>query len=224
MIYTKLTKKAMRISFEAHKDQVDKTGIPYIYHPFHVAEQMDDEITTCVALLHDVVEDSDVTLDDLIEQGFPQEVIDAVALLTHEDSVPYMEYVKRIKSNPVATKVKIADLEHNSDLTRLDHVDSAALERADKYRKAIITLRFPEKRNETATKILAWHLSCCDIDVPFYYRYCTVCGKEIVGAEESTTEISSEDTISYCDNCFRIIRCIDRYCGHCGAQSGFWRG
>lgn len=145
MIYTKLTKKAMKISFEAHKDQVDKSGIPYVYHPFHVAEQMDDEITTCVALLHDVAEDSDITLDDLTEQGFPCEVTDPLALLTHDDNVPYMEYIKRIKTNPVAVKVKIADLEHNSDLTRLDSVDDAALIRADKYRKAIFMLRSPKK-------------------------------------------------------------------------------
>ena len=145
MIYTKLTKKAMKISFEAHKDQVDKSGIPYVYHPFHVAEQMDDEITTCVALLHDVAEDSDITLDDLTEQGFPCEVTDPLILLTHDDNVPYMEYIKRIKTNPVAVKVKIADLEHNSDLARLDSVDDAALIRADKYRKAIFMLRSPKK-------------------------------------------------------------------------------
>ena len=65
MIYTQLTKKAMRIAYEAHKNQVEKSGIPYIYHPLHLAEQMQYEAAVCVALLHDVVEDTDITLDDL---------------------------------------------------------------------------------------------------------------------------------------------------------------
>ena len=86
MIYTALTKKAMKISFEAHKDQVDKCGIPYVYHPFHIAEQMTDEITTCVALLHDVIEDTNTTIDDLRNDGFPDEVLEALELLTHKDN------------------------------------------------------------------------------------------------------------------------------------------
>ena len=136
MIYTDLTKKALKISFNAHKDQLDKSGMPYVYHPFHLAEQMDDEYSTCVALLHDVVEDTDTTLDDL-SRIFPKEVTDAIALMTHDDNVPYLDYVKTIKSNPIASKVKLADLEHNSDLTRLDTVDDKALERVEKYKKAI---------------------------------------------------------------------------------------
>lgn len=137
MIYTKLTKTAMRIAFDAHKDQVDKTGLPYIFHPFHLAEQMTDEVTTCVALLHDVIEDTAVTFDDLAEKGFPAEVIDALRLLTHDPAVPYMDYVAEIKKNPVATAVKLADLRHNSDTTRLDVVDEKALQRVEKYAKAI---------------------------------------------------------------------------------------
>lgn len=137
MIYTPLTKMALKISFDAHKNQVDKSGMPYVYHPFHLAEQMDDEYTTCVALLHDVVEDTDITLDDLKKEGFPKEVTDAIVLMTHDDDVPYLEYVAKIKRNPIATSVKLADLKHNSDLTRLDEVDSKALERVEKYRKAI---------------------------------------------------------------------------------------
>lgn len=136
MIYTELTKKALKISFNAHKDQLDKSGMPYVYHPFHLAEQMDDEYSTCVALLHDVVEDTDMTLDDL-SKIFPKEVTDAIALMTHNDSVPYLDYVKEIKTNPIASKVKLADLKHNSDLTRLDTVDDKALERVEKYKKAI---------------------------------------------------------------------------------------
>ena len=136
MIYTDLTKKALKISFDAHKDQLDKSGMSYVYHPFHLAEQMDDEYSTCVSLLHDVVEDTDTTLDDLAKI-FPKEVTDAIALMTHDDNVPYLDYVRTIKSNPIASKVKLADLKHNSDLTRLDTVDDKALERVEKYKKAI---------------------------------------------------------------------------------------
>lgn len=141
MIYTKLTKLAMQISFDAHKEQKDKSGLPYVFHPFHLAEQMTDEITTCVALLHDVVEDTDITFEKLLELGFTTKIVDALKLLTHDDSVPYMDYVKEIAKNPVAKAVKLADLAHNSDLTRLDVVDEKALKRAEKYKQAIELLK-----------------------------------------------------------------------------------
>ena len=137
MIYTPLTKKAMKLCFEAHKDQVDKSGRPYVFHPIHLAEQMTNELTAVTALLHDVVEDSDYTLADLGEMGFPATVLDALAMLTHDDGSAYLEYVARLKTNPIARAVKLADLRHNSDLTRLDHVDEKALARVEKYRKAI---------------------------------------------------------------------------------------
>ena len=110
MIYTPLTKKALRLCFDAHREQVDKTGLPYVFHPFHLAEQMKDEYTTVCALLHDVVEDTDYTLDDLRSMGFPDAVVDALALLTHDPAVPYMDYVKVIATDPIARKVKMADL------------------------------------------------------------------------------------------------------------------
>ncbi len=140
MLYTELTKKAMRIAFDVHKEQTDKTGLPYIYHPIHLAEQMPDEATVCVALLHDTVEDGDITLDFLREQGFSEAVVAAVALLTHETSVPYMDYVKKIGTNPIAKTVKLADLRHNSDLSRLSTVDEKALARYKKYQTAIAFL------------------------------------------------------------------------------------
>lgn len=140
MIYTDMTKRAMRLCFEAHRNQVDKGGMPYVFHPFHLAEQMTDEITTVTALLHDVVEDTDITPSDLSDMGFPAEVIDALALLTHDDSVPYMDYVALIKHNPVAKAVKLADLRHNSDLSRLDEITEKASERAEKYARAIAFL------------------------------------------------------------------------------------
>lgn len=140
MIYTKETKMALKLCFEAHKDQVDKSGMPYVFHPFHLAEQMEDETTTIVALLHDLVEDTDYTFDDLKEMGFSNSVIDALTLMTHDKSVPYMTHVEQIKTNPIATAVKIADLKHNSDLSRLDIVDDKALKRKEKYAKALCLL------------------------------------------------------------------------------------
>lgn len=137
MLYTKLTKKAMKIAFEAHKNQTDKNGMPYIYHPMHLAEQMADEKTICVALLHDVAEDTDITLEQLASQGFPDDIVEALKLMTHDDCVPYMDYVKKIKTNAIATAVKLADLKHNSDLTRLDVIDEKAIKRAEKYKNAI---------------------------------------------------------------------------------------
>ena len=139
MIYTELTKKALRICFDAHKEQNDKTGMPYVFHPFHLAEQMTDEISTVCALLHDVVEDTEMTLEDLSDMGFPKEVIEVLELLTHEKDVPYFDYVERISKNPIAKKVKLADLAHNSDLTRFDgeKIDDYAIARNEKYKKAI---------------------------------------------------------------------------------------
>jgi len=140
LIYTDLTKKALKLCFEAHKDQTDKNGMPYVFHPFHLAEQMKDEYTTCIALLHDVVEDTDTTIEQL-SQIFPKEVTNAVALLTHDEDVPYFDYVKAIKKDPLALKVKLADLKHNSDITRLDTIDEKALKRMEKYKKALLILQ-----------------------------------------------------------------------------------
>ena len=137
MIYTPLTKKALKLCFEAHKNQVDKTGLPYVFHPFHLAEQMKDEYSTVCALLHDVVEDTEYTFEDLVNMGFPNEVIEALKLLTHADDVQYMDYVKALSVNPIAKAVKIADLTHNSDTSRLDVVDEWALKREEKYKKAL---------------------------------------------------------------------------------------
>lgn len=136
MIYTSLTRLALKVSFEAHRDQVDHGGTPYVYHPYHLAEQMTDETTTCIALLHDVVEDTDITLAQLREMGFPEDVVEAVGVLTKEHGVPYQEYIKRVKSNPLARIVKLADLEHNSDMSRLQEIDERSKSLAKRYEKA----------------------------------------------------------------------------------------
>ena len=118
MIYTVLTNKALRIAYEAHQGQVDKAGLPYIFHPFHLAEQMTDEISTCVALLHDVAEDTDVSLDELARE-FPPEVMASLRKLTHQPGVVYADYIIGLRDDQVARKVKMADIRHNSDMSRL---------------------------------------------------------------------------------------------------------
>ena len=133
MIYTELTNKAMRLAYEAHHGQVDKGGQPYIFHPYHLAEQMTDEIATCVALLHDVVEDTSVTMDEL-EQEFPKEVTDALKLLTHDKDTDYFVYVRAIKTNPVARAVKLADLAHNGDESRLAGCKDVSEEQLARWR------------------------------------------------------------------------------------------
>ena len=137
MIYTENTKKALSFCFKAHKRQKDKSGMPYVFHPFLLAEHMEDETTTIVALLHDVVEDTRYTLNHIKKLGFSDDVLDALSLLNHQKGVDYMDYVKKIKENPIATKVKLADLKHNSDITRLNTVDEKALKRREKYLQAI---------------------------------------------------------------------------------------
>ena len=136
MIYTKNVKKAINIAYNAHMGQKDKFGIPYIFHPVHLAELMDTEAECIVAILHDVVEDTNITFKEL-EQVFSKEVIDALKLLTHDKKIPYEEYILNLKDNPIAKKVKIADLIHNSDITRLEKITMRDKIRNKKYEKAI---------------------------------------------------------------------------------------
>lgn len=141
MIYTDMTRAAIRIMWAAHKDQTDKSGVPYVFHPWHVAEQMKDEETTAAALLHDVIEDSDVTAEDLLAAGISQPVVEAVKLLTHAEDEPYMDYLARIKNDPIARAVKLADLRHNSDVSRFDRpMTERDRARLEKYTRAIAML------------------------------------------------------------------------------------
>ena len=134
MIYTDLPIKAMNLAYNAPHGQFDKGGVPYIFHPILLAESMDDEISTCVALLHDTVEDTDVTLEQLAGE-FPREVVDAVRLLTHPEGVEYFDYVRAIRQNSIAVKVKLADLAHNGDPKRISNQGNAEKRRA-KYAAA----------------------------------------------------------------------------------------
>ncbi len=146
MLYTPLTKKALAICCDAHSDQLDKSGMPYVLHPFHLAEEMgEDERAVCVALLHDVMEDTDLTESDLRQAGIPEDVTAALVLLTHDPQEPYMDYVGRIRSNSLAKKVKRADLRHNANLNRLGEadIDERAMRRAAKYADALALLEKP---------------------------------------------------------------------------------
>ena len=98
---------------------------------------MEDEITCCAALLHDTVEDTNITFDDLRQEGFPEEVIRILRLLTHDPAEDYYDYVKRIAKDPQARKVKLSDLYHNSDLSRLNKVSEKDIERREKYLRCI---------------------------------------------------------------------------------------
>jgi len=138
MIYTDETKRAIKLCFAAHEGQLDKSGLPYVLHPLHLAEQMDDEASTVAALLHDVVEDTEYTLEDLRKMGFREDAMEALALLTHDDDTPYLDYVRQLKHNLIARKVKLADLAHNSDLGRLDGPPTEKdLKRLKKYEEAM---------------------------------------------------------------------------------------
>lgn len=144
MLYTPLTQKAMKLAYAAHHGQTDQSGVPYIFHPIHVAESvcgaMPKEAVVCAALLHDVLEDTSLSLKEL-EQEFPREVTEAVELLTHIPGENYYDYIKRLKRNPIARQVKIMDLRHNMDMTRLNGCKGVTGEqkrwRGGKYEKAL---------------------------------------------------------------------------------------
>ena len=112
----------------------------YIQPPLFVASLVEGELAKTVALLHDVVEDSDWTLEDLRKKGLPEEVVQAVGILTKKRNEKYEEYILRVKQNPLARQVKLADLQHNSDLSRLTTVTEIDRKRAEKYRQAIAFL------------------------------------------------------------------------------------
>ncbi len=150
MLYTPLTKRVMKYCFEAHAGQLDKCGIPYVNHPLHLAEQMDTEEETCAALLHDVMEDCGVSEDELRDLGVSEHALGALRMLTHDSSVPYLDYVQAMKdacdeedrreAATIACKVKLADLNHNSQLSRLDTVLDRDKVRLRKYMEARVIL------------------------------------------------------------------------------------
>lgn len=128
---------ALSIATEAHKGQVDKAGNDYIQHPLHVASLVSSDEEKATALLHDVMEDSSYTLEDLANMGIPQSVVEAVSVLTKKDDISYYDYLDELKQNELARVVKLADLKHNSDLTRINQPTASDFERTAKYEMAI---------------------------------------------------------------------------------------
>lgn len=128
---------ALAIARKAHAGQVDKAGVDYIQHPLYVASQVKTEQEKAVALLHDVLEDSDITAADLLAYGLSNEVVAAVQTLTKKKGQSYQDYLEKVKSNNLARVVKLADLKHNSDLSRLKTVSNTDYERVKKYKNAI---------------------------------------------------------------------------------------
>lgn len=133
--------KALVIAEKAHKGQVDKAGKDYIEHPLFVASLVNSEEEKATALLHDVIEDSSYTFDDLLNAGIPTDVVEAVSLLTKPRDVSYQVYLDGIKKNHIARIVKLADLTHNSDLSRLPNISEKDIERQEKYKRAIEYLK-----------------------------------------------------------------------------------
>jgi len=135
--------KAIAIASKAHEDQKDRGGHAYILHPIRIMMRLrtnDDELMQ-IAVLHDVVEDSNWSLDDLTAQGFSTRVVNALKLLTHNLNESYEEYVTKIATNPDATRIKLEDLRDNSDITRLKGLRERDLQRVEKYHRAYLFLR-----------------------------------------------------------------------------------
>ena len=137
----KFAKEALAFAVEAHKGQKDKGKKPYIYHPIYVAEHVEGDIAKSVAYLHDVVEDTKYTLEDLRNAGFSDEIVDAVDVLTKREGMPYEKYIEKVAKNPLATTVKLADLEHNSQISRIENPNKKDLKRCEMYHKMIGKLK-----------------------------------------------------------------------------------
>ena len=130
---------ALQIAQKAHAGQVDKAGKDYILHPMTVASYMDTDIEKTIAYLHDVLEDTDVTVDAL-RKIFPNEIVDTLITLTYRKDESYFEYIQRVSKSKLAKKVKVADLLHNLDITRIKEPTKQDYERLEKYKKAILYL------------------------------------------------------------------------------------
>ena len=138
--------KAIRLAADAFEGKFDKGGQPYILHCLHVMRTVcpnqDDHELMCIAVMHDLVEDTDITLKDLYDMGFSERVVSGVACMTHMNGEDYMDvYIRRVALNPDAKRVKIADLKHNSDLTRQPNLREKDLRRIEKYHRAYAYLK-----------------------------------------------------------------------------------
>lgn len=127
--------KAIAIAAKAHEGQTDKGGVAYIMHPLKLMMVMDTEDERITAILHDVVEDSSITIEDLKTEGFSEPVLEAITLLTREKKASYQKYIEAIAENALATKVKMADLSHNMDITRIPEATLKDFKQREQYEK-----------------------------------------------------------------------------------------
>lgn len=134
--YSELYDRALQIAFRAHEGQKDKSGHDYIMHPIRVAERCKNPRAKIVALLHDTIEDTNVTVNDLRKQGFPEEIIEGILSVTKQMGETYEAFVRRAAENPIGREVKIADLEDNMDIRRLAVLTDEDVARLRKYLKA----------------------------------------------------------------------------------------
>lgn len=132
---------ALILAAQHHEGQIDKAGQPYILHPLRLMLKANNEETKIVALLHDIVEDTPITLSDLKNEGFSNSIIEAIDCLTRNATETYEQFIERIRENELARHVKILDLEDNSDLSRISQPTEKDLQRMEKYKKALAVLR-----------------------------------------------------------------------------------
>ena len=135
--YAKLLELAIAIAHKAHAGQLDKAGKPYILHPLTVMAQMDTTESKIVAMLHDAIEDSDLTIEELVQEGFPELITNAIAAITKRDGEMYADYLLRVMANAIARKVKIADVTHNMDISRIANPTEKDFQRLEKYKKVL---------------------------------------------------------------------------------------
>ncbi|MFK2341608.1 GTP pyrophosphokinase [Bacteroides fragilis] len=131
-----LLEKAFQIAIDAHKGQTDKAGAPYISHPIRVSNRCSTDDERIVALLHDTIEDTEVTAEYLLMEGFPRNIVDAILSVTRNEDENYEDFIKRSRLNPIGRQVKLHDLEDNMDITRLNELTEKDLYRLNKYIKA----------------------------------------------------------------------------------------
>lgn len=136
-----LIEKSLAIALRAHAGAIDKAGCPYILHPLRLMAKMATDVEMSVALLHDVIEDSDISAAELIAEGIPEEVVTAVLCLTKQAGESYQEFVLRARQNPIARKVKIADIEDNINILRIANLTEKDLARISKYHAAWYMLK-----------------------------------------------------------------------------------
>jgi (p)ppGpp synthase/HD superfamily hydrolase len=139
--------KVLAFAYEKHKGQVDKSGVDYILHPITVSLYCVSDSAKIVALLHDVLEDTDATIDDIVKLDLTKEEIEAIKLLTKPRKEDYMHYVKRVAENPIAREVKMCDLQHNMDISRLKHITEKDMQRVERYKQAYHYLSEVNNRN-----------------------------------------------------------------------------